>query len=245
MSVAALSLVAMAQDAKAPLLTLSQSGRASRSSGTVTWGLPTVPGNILFYGGDTNTSDPNEQSFANGNTLFSPATMTYAPVTAPKNGGKIVASAVFFNQVATGTGGNVFDPATATYDVRTGLSEGYCGTDLTSGSGPQTAVLTDRQPFGFPEYTTTVQFTRPLTAKDGTTYWFNESPQCTDGSNFACQFGQFFLDNTTQQTNGLNANAQPRGQLYGDSDSFGATCLNYCTNLNEQQCGWASWGLLK
>jgi hypothetical protein len=243
---AVLSLLAAAQDARVPSVVINQDGEMSTHGTTgSTWGLPSVPGTILFYGGDTNTSDPNQTGFANGNTLLVPLTEVLAAVTAPKNGGKIVTSAVFFNQVATGTS-NPFDPPTGTYDVRTNVSDGNCGTELTSGSGPQTAVLTGRKPFGAPEYTTTVSFAKPLTAKDGTTYWFNESPQCTDSSNGTCASEQFFFDNTTQQTNGVNANAQPKGQMFLDSNFFGFVCKNLCDDApNSQQCAWGSWGLLK
>lgn len=249
MLVAVFSFAAMAQDAKVPSLVANHNGAAGvHGNGSVTWGLPSTPKAILFYGGDTNTSDPNEQGFANGNTLLVPTTTTYGSVTAPKSG-KISTSAVFFNQSPTISSGTVFDPATGTYDVRTGISSGNGGTDQTHGSGPQTAVLTGRIPFGaFMEYTTTVSFARPLTAHDGTTYEINESPQCTNSANGNCGSMQYFFSNTTQQTNGVNANAQPSGALWFNSAFFGFTWVNWCDpslGQNSSQCAWGSWGLLK
>jgi hypothetical protein len=227
------------------MFSLASLAQDSRAASSPTWGIPSVPGTIVFYGGDINVNDPNAQGFNNGNTLLAPQSAVYAPVTAPKSG-KIVVSSVFVNQSPSITSGKVFDPPTATYDVRTGLSEGNCGTSLASGSGSQTAVLTGRSPFGFPEYTTTVSFAHSLTAKNGTTYWFNESPQCTNSANGNCSSEQFYFSNTTQQTNGVNANAQPKGQMYSAGASLGTDCHNVCDgSQNSQQCAWGSWGLTK
>jgi hypothetical protein len=96
-----------------------------------------------------------------------------------------------------------------------------------------------------PEYTTTVYFAKPLTAKDGTTYWFNETPQCTNTRDANCDLAEYFFDNTTQQTNGVNADAQPPYQLYLNSDYFGFTCSNVCGGTNSPACKYGSWGLLK
>lgn len=229
------SLSILAQTAEAPSLTLRKGAYHPSSYRTTSiWGVPTVPGKILFYGGDTNFEDPNYVGWANGNTLLADAS-TYGAVIAPKTG-KIVVSAVFFN-VDTFLG--VFDPPTGTYDVRTGFSDGNCGTDITQGSAPQTAVATGRGN----EYTTTVSFARPLTARDGVTYWFNETPQCTNPADSACASEFYYLDNTTMETNGVNANAQPPGEIYINSSYFGLTCVKAC-DASFSGCR-GSWGLLK
>jgi len=238
------SFSAHAQDAKTPSLVLHNPGDVSYQGSTnTTWGVPSVPGTIVFYGGDTNFNDPNQEGFANENTLLVGNISTYGAVTAPLKG-KITVSAVFFNNVATA--GGVFDPPIGTYDIRTGLSDGNCGTELASGSGPQTAVPTGRSAGDVVEYTTTVSFAKPLTAKNGTTYWVNETPQCTNTSDSTCSIQEYYFDNTTQQTNGVNANAQPPFQMFMNSQLFGLTCSRVmCGNQNSEACKWGSWGLLK
>jgi hypothetical protein len=245
--IALASIAALAQDAKTPSLALRNVGNASHPSSPHpptdgAWGLPSVPGTIIFYGGDTNFSDPNYEGYANENTLVVGTTSVYAAVTAP-TGGKTIVSGVFFNNIALVEG--VFDPKIGTYDVRRGLSEENCGTELASGSAPQTAVPTGRSGGDFVEYTTSVSFPKPLTAKGGTTYWFNETPQCTNTGDNACESQEYYFDNTTQQTNGVNANAQPPYQLYLNSSYFGYSCLNLCEGENKPACQWGSWGLFR
>ncbi len=240
---ALVSLAAWAQDAKTPSLVIHNTNDASvRRPVNSEWGLPSVPGTIIFYGGDANFSDPNYEGYANENTLLVENTSVYAAVTAPA-GVKTIVSGVFFNGIATVEG--VFDPPIGTYDVRRGLSEENCGTELASGSGPQTAMPTGRGIADFVEYTTSVSFAKPLTAKGGTTYWFNETPQCTNTGDSACATQEYYFDNTTQQTNGVNANAQPPYQLYLNSSYFGYSCLNLCEGNNKPACEWGSWGLLR
>lgn len=243
MLVVVFSLAAMAQHAQAPITVLNQHGNPS-FHGEQGWGNQNPnAAKLIFYGGDSNPSDPNVEGFANGNTLLVPTTTDYGAVTAP-TGSKVVATGVLFNQVATQTG-TIFDPATATYDIRTGVSEGVGGTSVASGSGKQTATVTGRQPFGFIEYSTSVAFTKPLTPKGGTTYWVNESPQCTDTSNAICSELQYFFDNTTEQTNGINAKLQPGYEGFFNSAYFGYTWANNCDLVGGQSalCEWQSFGI--
>jgi hypothetical protein len=243
MLVAVFSLMATAADVKTHV-----GGKGDASfHGTPSWGNPPAKAaSLIFYGGDTNVSSPNEDGFANGNTLLVPSTTTYGAVAAPKSG-KVVATGILFNQIPTLSGGTLFDPATATYDIRTGVKEGSGGTDVTSGSGSQTATVTGREPFGFYiEYATSVSFTKPLTPKDGTTYFVNMSSQCTNSSNGNCASLQYFVDNTTEETNGINANLQPASSMFFNSAYFGFTWANWCDaslGLNAQQCEWLSFGI--
>lgn len=233
---------ALAQGPKVGALTAGSAGDAAASHSTASeWGLPAVPGKILFYGGDINVNDPNAGGWANENTLLVSSAAVYAAVTAPENG-KVVTSAVFFNNAATG---GFFDPPVGYYDIRTGVSEGNGGTDLLHGSAAQTATPTGRDPFGLIEYTCTVSFAKALTAKPGTTYWFNEQPQCTNTGDANCSSQEYFFDNTTQQTNGVNANAQPPYQMYAYSAYFGFNWENLCGSGQLPGCKWGSWGLLK
>jgi hypothetical protein len=74
----------------------------------------------------------------------------------------------------------------------------------------------------------------------------NESPQCTDESNGDCE-SEFFYANTTQETNGVNASAQPAGELFLNSAFFGFTWENWCDSAlgqNLEQCARGSFGIL-
>jgi len=246
MLVAVFSLVAMAQDARTPGLVLSHGGDASVHNG-FGWGpSPAACTGCLFYGGDVNPNDPNVQGFANGNTLLVPTTTTYGAVKVPATG-HYVGTGLFFNQEPTQSGGTLFDPATGTYDVRTGVASGVGGSSVAHGSNTQTATATGRLPFGLTEYTTSVNFTSPLTAQDGKTFWLNESPQCTNSANSLCGVMQYFFSNTTQKTGSVNGSAQPSGMLFFNSAFFGFTWTNWCDpslGQNAQQCADGSFGVL-
>jgi hypothetical protein len=245
--VAVLSLTTVAQNAATPSLVASHHADATGAAkGEIfSWGPPPSGPNILFYGGDTNTGDPNEQGLANGDTLLVPSTTTYGAVRVPATG-HFVVTGVFFNQSPT-LSGDVFDPATATYDLRTGLSSGNGGTSIGNGSGPQGVRKTGRMPFNaYVEYTTSIALTSPMTAPNGETVWVNESPQCTDSGNSVCSQLQFYASNTTQKTGAVNGGAQPTGQMFLNSAFFGFTWTNWCDpslGQNPQQCADLSFGI--
>jgi hypothetical protein len=237
-----LTCTAMAQDTARPALSLSNHGDAAANTEDFSWGPPPPRPNILFYGGDINTDDPNADAFANGNTLLVGNSPTYGALRVPKTGHFMI-TGIFFSTIATGTG-NIFDPPTATYDIRVDMNP-YGGTSVASGSGVQTAQPTGRMPFGYPEYLTSVALTKPFTPTNGETYWVNESPQCTDSGNSNCENEQFFVDNTTQQTGAVNGKAQPKGESFFDCNyCSGLTFYNWClSGVNEQQCAYLSFGI--
>jgi hypothetical protein len=237
--VAALSLSAAAQDAKTPAPTLDRHRDASAcdaGSG--------LPSGLVFYGGDVNFNDPNGQAFANGNTLGVPNTTTYGAVRVPETTHGMI-TGVLFALDAISTGSNDFDPATATYDIRTGVSEENGGTSVAGGSGPLSLSLNGKCPSIF--WAASVTLTSPLTVTPGTTYWVNLSPQCTDSGNQNCQGEPFYVVNTTQETNGIHASVQPPGQMFFNSAFFGYTWANWCDpslGQNAESCARLSFGLM-
>ncbi len=241
MLVAVFSLAAMAADGAH--MTASKAGNASASRSTAPyWGVPSVPSTILFYGGDINVNDPNAQGFANENTLLVSQAQTYAAVKAPS---KVVVGGTFGNNAGFGA---FFDPAQGTYDIRINVKEGSGGTSVAHGTATQTATATGRDPFGLIEYTTAVSFAKALTASAGTTYWINETPQCTNSGDSNCSGAEYFLSNTTQETNGVNASAQVANQIFFNSTYFGFTWANWCDSSlgqNTAQCARASVGVTK
>lgn len=203
--------------------------------------LPSLCKPCIFYGGDFNVNDPNANAFADGNTLSIPNTAIYTAVDVPKNVTGVI-TGILFMQLATITG-NVFDPATAPYDIRVGVSEGNGGTSVASGTNtlsyaPYLNVL------DFEIYQTAVNLTGPFRVIPGTRYWFTAVPQCTDSGNSVCSSVQYYLPNTTQGTNGLNAGAQPPDQMFWNSEFFGFNWKNVCDVESSPGCARASFGLM-
>lgn len=239
--VLALTLMAAAQRKLAP----SQHGPGSLAR--VEAAVPTTPPQppslcspCVFYGGDLNISDPNAAGFSNENTLLIPGSTTYAAFEIP-SGHTASITGVLVNVQSDVN----FDPKTASYDIRTGVSEGNGGTSIASGTANIAVASTGRNFFGLNEYTVRVHFA-PMALSPGE-YWVNVLPGCTNGAkDGSCNVGRIFLSNTTQETNGFNAQIQPGGSMFFNSPFFGFTWANWCDaslGLNAQQCNAASFGL--
>jgi hypothetical protein len=244
MLVTAFSLLARGQNTRALSLTLNPRGGASQS-GQQSEPLrppPTCP-SCIFYGGDNNVYDPNTQAFVNGNTILAPASATYAAVSVPPTGQGVI-TGIFFMEVSA-LPSNVFDPDTAFYDIRTGVSEGNGGTSVASGSRTMFYAVNQYSDFGT-QWVTEVSLAKPLTVTPGTTYWFNLLPQCTDPNNSNCD-GELFFLNTTDQTNGIHPGAQPAHEMFLNSAIFGYGWINWCDpwlGQNAEECARGSFGLI-
>jgi hypothetical protein len=110
----------------------------------------------------------------------------------------------------------------ATWEIRSGVSEGNGGTLVASGSGTPTVTATGRSGFGFTEFMVEISGIN-VTLGQGT-YWLNVTPT-GNGS------GRSF--NST--TSGMNAVGQPPGNdmnAFFNSTFFGA---NFTSTANEQQ----------
>ena len=246
MLVAVFSLAAMAQGVSSHATHIGGAGDAG-FHGTPGWGNPpAAAAKLIFYGGDDNVNDPNAEGLGDGNTLAVPNSSTYAAVTAP-TGSKVVATGILFNVFADVSGGNNYDPATATYDVRVGVKEGSGGTDQVTGSGAMTVTPTSIIFAGFTVDNLAVAFAKPVSPKAGTTYWVNLTPQCTDSSNADCSEEFMYAVNTTEETNGINPQLQPDNEMFFNSPTFGFTWANWCdaslAGLNPQQCSRLSFGI--
>jgi len=195
----------------------------------------------LFYGGDLNPSDPNADGFSDENTLLiSGGSQTYGAITIP-SGPDASVTGILFNVLATAA----FDPFTATYDIREGVSEGNGGTDVSTGSASVTVAATGRTAFGLYEYTVTATFSS-VTLVPGE-YWFNLEPQCLNTLDGSCSVFRQFASNTTEETNSVNGGWQPNGEMYFNSSYFGYTYANWCDSalgLNSEQCEWLSFGVI-
>jgi hypothetical protein len=242
--IAIFSMAAMGQSPSLTASTHQGAAHVGSNQKTPIPGPPPICHPCLFYGGDVNVNDPNAQSFADGNTLLVPDTETLGAVVVPA-GKQVVVEGLLANLSPTLTG-NVFDPETATWEIRTGLSDGNGGTQVASGSGTINPTLTGRDPFGLTEYTVAVAVVPPVTLPAGT-YWVNVSPQCTDSSNANCSSLQYFVSNTTQETNSVRGALQPLHEVFLNSAFFGFTYANWCDpalGQTSEQCAAMSFGAI-
>jgi hypothetical protein len=233
MFVALCSFFAMAQG-KAPMISANHGVTVHRGGDFSPAGAPALcHGKCPFYGGDIDTNDPNANGFANANTLLVSDTHTYSALKPPINA---MVTGMLINHVPyPPQGGNPYDPATAQWDVRTGVSEGNGGTSVASGSNKLVHQATGRSLAWGNEDSAGSLFTSPVPISAGTTYWFNYTPQCTNSSNPDCTGGYFFESNT-DGLNGVNASLQPQFQVFFNSSYFGYNYTNWC-NLVGQGSG--------
>jgi hypothetical protein len=203
---------------------------------------PTLCDPCIFYGGDLNTSDENAAGLSDENTLLIPGSSTYGSFNV-FSGSSVTVTGILFNVQADAN----FDPLTASYDVRSGVSEGNGGTSLASGNVATTVAATGRNFIGLNEYTVAVTLTTPLLLGPGE-YWFNVTPTCTNGAqDGSCSVGRFFVSNTTQRTNNVFGGAQANYQMYLNSSYFGFTYADWCDSslgLRPTQCDALSYGLM-
>ncbi len=236
----ALSMTAMAAGKQKPYLIPPGNG------GDGGWHIP-PPGTppamcspCIFYSGDLNTSDGQAEGFGDENTLLVTGASTYAEFTV-QPGGTAKVTGILFNMIGDAN----FDPNTATYDIRSGVTTGNGGTEIASGSANIAVATTGRVFVGYTEYTVLVTLPAAQTLSAGE-YWFNITPQCTNGAvDGSCYVGNLYVSNTTQETNNVNGHDMAPYSLFINSSYFNYDYTNWCDlGLTNGQCRFASWGLV-
>jgi len=169
----------------------------------------------LFYGGDLDLNDPNQNGLANENDAIV--------------GGNPYGAATFQNFIIKDPDWDItslwtnnlsqLTPISAYYEIRSGVSEGNGGTLIASGTvnlgANYTHTPTGRSDFGYTEYQDHVSF--PSIDLNSGQYWFAVVPNCP-----TCAGRSFNSD-----TDGLNSvGSQTTGQQYFDSAFFGANFTN-------------------
>jgi len=241
----ALSLTAVAANTKKPAVSQHRAGDPSIPLQEPRFNPNSVPPSLcnpcLFYGGDLNTGDLNAAGMSDENTLLIVGgSSTYSAVNIP-TGVTANVYGILFNVQADAA----FDPLTASYDIRTGVSEGNGGTSIASGSGNAVVQPTGRNFIGLNEYTVEVSWSTPVTLTSGE-YWFNVTPQCLNTLDGSCSAFRQFVSNTTQGANDIHGNWQPAHEMFLNSSFFGFTWANWCDSslgFNANQCGYMSYGL--
>jgi len=165
---------------------------------------------VLFYGGDLDLNDPNQNGLANENDAIvggNPyGAATYQNFT---NSQTWNVHDVFTNNLSQLT------PGSGYWEIRSGVSEGNGGTLVASGTGNVTNTPTGRSDFGYTEYHNEVDGLN-VTLAPGT-YWVAVVPSCP-----TCAGRAFNSD-----TDGLNSvGTQTSGQQFFNSAFFGANFTN-------------------
>jgi hypothetical protein len=240
--VVALSLSAAAAQKK-PAVSQHLAGNANEQFKMAPSGTPPAACSpCLFYGGDLNVSDPNAAGLSDENTLLISNSSTYGNFNVIPSV-SVTVTGILINVQADAN----FDPVTASYDIRSGVTEGNGGTSLASGSGSVTVASTGRNFIGLNEYTVAVNLATPLVLGPGG-YWFNLTPNCTNGAvDGSCAVGRFFVSNSTQRTNNVYGGRETPHEMFLNSAFFGFNWANWCDSslgLNGQQCNGLSFGVM-
>lgn len=165
----------------------------------------------IFYGGDLDLSDPNQNGLANENDAIV--------------GGNPYGAATYqnFTLSATSTATGLFtnnlsglNPSTGYWEIRTGVSEGNGGTLVASGTGTMTQTPTGRSDFGLIEYHDEVD-NLSLVLSGGTQYWMAVVPNDPNNANRS-------FNSNTDGLNGIGT--QTSGQQFWNSAYFGANFTN-------------------
>jgi hypothetical protein len=212
MSLFALLFFAVAASAGDNITALASTSPCQGAScGVSSSGGGSLPPGTLFYAGDLDLNDPNQNGLANENDAIvggSPyGAATYQNFTL---GSSATATGLFSNNLSG------LNPTTAYWEIRTGVSEGNGGTLVASGTGATSNVATGRSDFGFIEYRNEVGGLN-LSLNGGTKYWMAVVPQ--DPSNPNRSFNS--------DTDGLNSiGMQTNNQQFFNSAFFGANFTN-------------------
>jgi hypothetical protein len=239
-----LTLSAAAEQAKKPATSVHHAGNPAASNelkDAVSPTPPTLCKPCAFYGGDLDPSDPNAAGLSDENTFYVPGSSTYTAVDIP-TGSSVVVQGLLVNVQASAA----FDPQTASYDIRTGISEGNGGTSLASGTANAKVVATGRTFNGAYEYTIAVDVPKILLTSGE--YWFNVTPTCMNTLDGSCYvFRQFESNTTAGGANNVRGLLQPAHAEYLNSALYGADFNNWCDSqfgLNSIQCSRASFGVI-
>ena len=168
--------------------------------------------NCLFYGGDLDLNDPNQNGLANENDAIvggNPyGAATYQSFHTIQ---EVWIYSAFSNNLSTIT------PDSGYWEIRSGVSEGNGGTLVASGTNTITHTPTGRSDFGYTEYTDNIGVGSVHLVQAGW-WWLTAVPICT-----TCA-GRSFNSNANTRLNGVG-DTNP-GEQFFNSAFFGANFTN-------------------
>lgn len=194
----------------------------------------------VYYGGDLNLADPEADGVSNENDLFIANSFSYIEVAPPIS---FTVSGSFSNNLSTY---GVIDPKTATWNYRTGVSEGNGGTSLCGGDSAALFTATGRNLDGYNEYELLTATTCSVPKGD---VWFNVTPNCTNASDPDCTSDPRYFESDTDGLNsingqyGVNSN-NGMGPTF-ESEFFGVNWESWCTDEGIACGDTLSSGVLK
>ena len=178
----------------------------------------------VYYGGDIDPNDPQENAMSNENDLFIQCAWTYTEVNVPV---PLKISAAFTNNLSTY---GIIDPKTANWDFRIGISEGNGGTSIAHGTTPAEFRATGRSAFGYAEYELLTK--TPLSLPKGNV-WLDVQPNCTNPNDQDCSAVPRYFESDTDGLNGINSKF-----TVTSNDGMGPTF--FCTGIFCDP-DWMSW----
>ena len=226
--------------------TAKDSGNASLRGGQISLSSPHACSvshghPCVYYAGDINASDPEENGLSNENDLFIANSYTYNEVKVPVSAS---VTAAFTNNLATF---GVIDPKTAESDWRTGVSEGNGGTSICSGDNEAEITATGRNAFGYNEYE--ILSLSPCKVSPGNT-WIAVVGDCTNANDGDCTGDPRYFESDTNGPNAINGSFTVTsntgmGPTWNSPTFFGVNWASWC-NDEGVACGdGMSMGVLK
>jgi len=159
---------AAASASQGPSATVKGLGTSGPANSPKSFAPPAACNPCLYYSGDFSAADPNANGLANEvDAIVTTGSHQYTPVL-PNATWHV--TRLLVNSLIN------YTPTSATWEIRTGVSEGNGGVLIASGSGAVTQTPTGRSAFGFTEFTDSVAVAVVL--NPGTLYWINVTPVC-------------------------------------------------------------------
>jgi hypothetical protein len=228
--VGALSLTATAQELTAREYSRTQADKNRNASAAIILGPPhactlSKQHPCVYYGGDIDPDDPEENGLDNENDLLIQYMWTYNEVNVPS---PLKISAAFTNNLSTY---GIIDPKTANWDFRVGVTEWDFGTSIAHGTTPAEFRATGRSAFGFAEYELLTRTTLSLPTGN---VWFDVQPNCTNENDQDCSADPRYFESDTDGLNGINSKF-----TVTSNDGMGPTyfCANYvCGDMFGSWC---------
>ena len=210
-------------------------------------GPPALCKPCLFYAGDLNPSDPQADAFPNMYTFVYADTKTYAPILLPAGHSILVTGILFQIQIE---GSPKLDPKGASWEIRSGLLTSNDGGTLIASGAIGAAVEPTGRTLNYPEFTVAVKVNPPVQlegGRKGTIYWFNVEPPCVNSNDPDCNqpSQQYFVSNTTQQTNSLRGSLQVggAGYIYANNSTYHYNWDTLCA-AGFAGCSYVSFGVM-
>jgi hypothetical protein len=170
---------------------------------------------VLFYGGDFNPNSSNPDGLANEQDLTVSQATVYTPFIVGGSGWNV--TGLFTDNLMSITA------LSASWEIRSGVSEGNGGTLLFSGTSTPTVTSTGISFDDYLDYQ--VEVTGLNINLSPGAYWMSVVPICLDSGNATCGGGARSFNANTDGTNAIGT-PEPLNQSFFNSSYFGYSFSN-------------------